>query len=62
MNDILIAKIKKMRMEVEKEIISENMMGLDFRALLCECNPTVKAKRITEDFGFYEMEFKKGEW
>jgi hypothetical protein len=62
MNDILVAKIKKVRMEVEKEIVSENMMGIDFRKLLHECKPSVQIMRITEDFGFYEMEFKKGEW
>ena len=49
-------------MEAEKEIISENMMGLDFRALLWECKPVVQIMRTTEDFGGYEMEFKKGEW
>ena len=62
MNDIAIATIKKARMEAEKEIISENMMGLDFVALLCECRRVVQIMRMTEEFGGYEMEFKKGEW
>jgi hypothetical protein len=61
-NDILIQNIRKARMEAEKEIVSENMMGLDFRALLWECKPVVQIMRTTEDFGGYEMEFKKGEW
>jgi hypothetical protein len=62
MNDIAFAIIRKARMEAEKEIISENMMGLDFVALLCECRPVVRLMRMTEDFGGYDMEFKKGEW
>lgn len=62
MNDILFANIRKARMEAEKEIVAENMMGIDFPALLCECRPVVRIMRMTEDFGGYEMEFKKGEW
>lgn len=62
MNDIAIATIRKARMEAEKEIISENMMGLDFAALLWECRPVVRFVRKVEDFGTYDMEFKKGEW
>jgi hypothetical protein len=62
MNDIALALVRKARMETEKEIVSENMMGIDFSALLCECRPVVQIMRITEDFGGYEMEFKKGEW
>jgi hypothetical protein len=62
MNDIVFASIKKARMEVEKETISENMMGLDFSTLLCECNVVTRAIYLAEDFGTTEMEFKKGEW
>lgn len=49
-------------MEAEKEIISENLMGLDFKTLIHECDPIVQLVRISEDFGLYDMEFKKGEW
>jgi hypothetical protein len=62
MNDIIFCNIRKARMEAEKEVISENMMGIDFRVMLYECKPVVKLMRLTEDFGGYEMEFKKGEW
>lgn len=62
MNEILFAGIRKARMEAEKEIISENMMGIDFSTLLYECQPIVELVRISEDFGLYNMEFKKGEW
>ena len=62
MNDILFAGIRKARMEAQKEIISENMMGIDFSTLLYECRPIVELVRISEDFGLYNMEFKKGEW
>lgn len=62
MNDINFASIKKARMESEKEIVSENMMGIDFKTLLHECEPIVMLVRISEDFGLYNMEFKKGEW
>lgn len=62
MNDILFVNIRKARMEAEKEIVSENMMGIDFQTLLYECRPVMRIVRITEDFGGYEMEFKKGEW
>lgn len=62
MNDIIFASIKKARVEAEREIISENLMGIDFHILLHECKPAVKVMRLSEDFGGYEMEFKKGEW
>lgn len=62
MNDILFANIKKARMEAEKEVISENMMGIDFTTLLYESEPLVELVRVSEEFGLYEMEFKKGEW
>ena len=62
MNDINFALLKKARMETEKEIISENMRGIDFSTLLCECKPIVRLVSIAEDFGMYDMEFKKGEW
>lgn len=62
MNDILFAGIRKARMEAEKEVISENMMGIDFSTLMYECNPAVQLVRISEEIGLYEMEFKKGEW
>lgn len=62
MNDIMFCNIRKARMEAEKEVISENMMGIDFGKLLHECKPVTQLIRLTEDFGGYEMEFKKGEW
>ncbi len=62
MNDILFAGIRKARMEAEKEVVSENMMGIDFSTLMYECNPAVQLVRISEELGLYEMEFKKGEW
>lgn len=62
MNDILFAGIRKARMEAQKEIISENMMGIDFATLMYECNPAVQLVRVSEELGLYEMEFKKGEW
>ena len=62
MNDIIFAKIRKARMEVEKEIISEHMMGIDFSALLYECKPALQIMCTTEEFGPNEMQFKKGEW
>jgi hypothetical protein len=62
MNDIVFAKIRKARMEVEKEIISENMMGIDFTALLCECRTALQIMCTSEEFGGHEMQFKKGEW
>jgi len=62
MNDIIQAIIRKARMETEKEIVSENMMGLDFARLLWECKPVVRLVHVNENFGTSEMEFKKGEW
>lgn len=62
MNDILFAGIRKARMEAEKEVVSENMMGIDFSTLMYECNPAVQLVRVSEELGLYEMEFKKGEW
>lgn len=60
MNDILFTNTREVQME--EEIISENMMGIDFQTLLHECRPSVMIVRLAEDFGFYHMEFKKGEW
>jgi hypothetical protein len=54
--------MKKEILGQQKEVISENMMGIDFRVMLHECKPVVKLMRLTEDFGGYEMQFKKGEW
>lgn len=62
MNELVLAAIKKARMEAEKEVVSENMMGIDFSALLWESRPVVRFVRKLEDFGFSEMQFKKGEW
>ena len=47
---------------VEKEVVSENMMGLDFLRMMCETKTAMYVVRNTEDFGKNEMEFKKGEW
>jgi hypothetical protein len=62
MNHIEYFLVLKARKDLEKEIVSENMLGLDFATLLYESNPVVQLTRITEEFGLYEMEFKKGEW
>ena len=62
MNDIEYAILKKARLEAEKEIVSENMMGLDFVAMSCNTATIMRLVRLTEDFGKNEMEFKKGEW
>jgi hypothetical protein len=62
MNDIEFAILKKARLEAEKEIISENMMGLDFLRMICEVKPVIRIAYRSEDFGTSEMEFKKGEW
>ena len=62
MNDIEYAILKKARMEAEKEVISENMVGVDFLRMMCETKTAMYVVRNTEDFGKNEMEFKKGEW
>jgi hypothetical protein len=54
--------IKQARLEVESEVVSENLVGLDFSTLLYESQPLVELTRISEEFGLYDMEFKKGEW
>ena len=48
--------------EAEKEVISENMVGVDFLRMMCETKTSMYVVRNTEDFGKNEMEFKKGEW
>ena len=62
MNDIIFASIRKARMEAEKEVVSENMVGVDFLRMMCETKTSMYVVRNTEDFGKNEMEFKKGEW
>jgi len=54
--------IQQARLDTEKEVVSENLVGLDFSTLLYESQPIVQLVRISEEFGLYEMEFKKGEW
>jgi hypothetical protein len=54
--------IKQARLEVESQVVSENLVGIDFSALLSENQPIVQFTRISEDFGLCDMEFKKGEW
>jgi hypothetical protein len=44
-NDILKYQIIKARLEVEKEIISENMMGIDFHAL----DPMFNCRLLTQE-------------
>lgn len=56
------SSIKQARLEAEKEVISENLVGIDFSTLLYESQPLVELARISEEFGLYEMQFKKGEW
>ena len=54
MNTVILA-----RNELQKEVISENMMGIDFSSLLWQCRPTVLIMRLTEDYDGYEMEYRK---
>lgn len=50
-------------MDIENFLVfSENLIGLDFEILLKECRPIIRLVRTCEDFGLYEMEFRKGEW
>lgn len=62
MNDIVFASMKRARMEAEKEVVSENLVGIDFNELLHEIRPAVVLMRTNKEFGTYDMEFKKGEW
>lgn len=62
MNDILYDVVRKARLEAEKEVVSENMMGVDFCALVCETKSSVRTMNLAEEYGKDEMEFKKGEW
>lgn len=54
--------VKQARLDAEKEVISENLVGIEFSSLVYECNPAVQLVRLSEELGLYEMEFKKGEW
>lgn len=61
MNDILNATIKKARKEIEQQVVSENMVGIDYLTL-SQYPAIVNLVAIKSDYGFLEMEFKKGEW
>ena len=52
--------IEKLRMEAQKEIISENLVGLEFATLLYESRPVVQLTRLTEEMGLYDLEYDKG--
>lgn len=47
------------REELHEEIVSENMMGIDFCSLLWECRPVVMLTRLTEELGLYDKEFSE---
>ena len=51
-------------MDIENFLVfSENLIGLEFQMLLEECKkPILRVVKTAEDFGLYEMEFRKGEW
>jgi len=54
--------MKQARLEAQLQVVSENLVGIDFSTLLYECQPIVMLVRLSEEYGLYEMEFKKGEW
>ena len=54
--------VQQARLDAQKEVISENLVGIEFSSLVHECNPVVQLVRLSEELGLHEMEFKKGEW
>lgn len=40
-------------------ILSENLVGIDYKTLVHECEPIVQLVRLSEDLGLYHREFER---
>ena len=60
-NEILKKQFLKARQEQLNEVVSENMVGIDY--ITMSTNPIVlQAESVNEKYGIHDMEFIKGEW
>ncbi len=60
-NEILKMQFLKARQEQLNEVVSENMVGIDYLSM--SINPIVlQTQSVNEKYGINDMEFIKGEW
>ena len=60
-NEILKKQFLKARQEQLNEVVSENMVGIDYLAMSTN-SIVLQAKSVNEKYGIHDMEFIKGEW
>lgn len=60
-NEILKMQILKARQEQLNEVVSENMVGIDYLSMWTN-SIALQAQSINEKYGINDMEFIKGEW
>jgi hypothetical protein len=60
-NEILKMQFLKARQEQLNEVVSENMVGIDYLSMWT--NPVaLQTQSNNEKYGIHDMEFIKGEW
>ena len=60
-NEIVKKQILKARQEQLNEVVSENMVGIDY-VTMSTSTIVLQAESIHEKYGIHDMEFLKGEW
>lgn len=60
-NEILKKQFLKARQEQLNEVVSENMVGIDFITMSTN-SIVLQVENINEKYGIHDMEFIKGEW
>lgn len=60
-NEILKKQFLKARQEQLNEVVSENMVGIDYLAMSTG-SIVLQTQSINEKYGIHDMEFIKGEW
>lgn len=60
-NEILKKQFLKARQEQLNEVVSENMVGIDYITMSTN-SIVLQAESVNEKYGIHDMEFIKGEW
>ena len=60
-NEILKKQFLKARQEQLNEVVSENMVGIDYNAMSTN-SIVLQVESVNEKYGIHDMEFIKGEW
>ena len=60
-NEILKKQFLKARQEQLNEVVSENMVGIDYITMSTN-SIVLQVESVNEKYGIHDMEFIKGEW